>query len=70
METERYGCLQMNVKIEFEVQVVSNRPIISFDGFHFQSFVLQATATILAFSVIFIGLKSMARSSLKLNSVL
>ena len=95
----------MNVKLEFEVQVVSNlfitfhwysqlnlkwksktvfskkliqksiknsknknRPIIRFDGFHYQSFVPQATATIPAFSVIFIRLKSMAKSSVQLNS--
>ena len=36
-----------------------NRPIIdnvSFNGFHYQSFVTEATATIPAFSVIFIRL--------------
>ena len=39
-----------------------NRPIIvSFDGFHYQSFLTQATATIPAFSVIFIRVKFMIK---------
>ena len=46
-----------------------NRPIISVDGFHYQSFVPQATATFPAFSVIFIRLKSVGKSSVQLNSV-
>ena len=45
-----------------------SRPIISFDGFHYQSFVPQATATIPAFAVIFIRLKFMVKSSVQLNS--
>ena len=43
--------------------------IVSFDGFPYQSIVTQATATIPSFSVIFIRLKSMVKSSVQLNSV-
>ena len=43
--------------------------MFSFDGFHYQSSVPQTTATIPAFSVIFIRLKSTAKSGVQLNSV-
>ena len=48
---------------------MSKNKIDSFDGFHYQSFVTQETATIPAFLVIFIRIKSMIKSSVQLRSV-
>ena len=64
-----YNLQEINSKTS-KISKNKNRPIIvSFAGLHYQSFVTQATATIPAFLVIFIRLKSMVKSSVQLNSV-
>ena len=71
---EKYKLIIFNKKlIQKSQQKISknkNIPIIvSFDGFHYQSFVTQAVATIPVFLVIFIRVKSMIKGSVQLKSI-